>query len=362
MTPPARDVGRDIRRILVIRRKALGDALVTLPAVLQLTHIFPRARLDLIIDGPFVPLLERAGDRVKVIAWPPRGGASLWAWTSFLRRRGYDLVLDFLGSPRTALWTALSGAPLRVGYDLGLRGWAYNLKAPRNREGDYDLRQFAGESFLDPLRALGFFPGPWRTGGDLRPQPADLGTEYLEWVRRIWVAGTPTVGIMLSATWAAKAWPADHGAELMRLLRGRGLRPLLIPGPGDDEIQAAVQAADPEAEIAPATSLLELADLLSRVDMFVGTDCGARHVARAVGAPTVTLFGPTDHLGWNPEDPRHVAVRTGEPCSPCDLTECPVPGHPCLDGLAPETVCAAAVSLLERIAAGPGLATGEPKI
>ena len=77
MTPPARDVGRDIRRILVIRRKALGDALVTMPAVLQLTHIFPRARLDLIIDGPFVPLLERAGDRVKVIAWPPRGGASL---------------------------------------------------------------------------------------------------------------------------------------------------------------------------------------------------------------------------------------------------------------------------------------------
>lgn len=338
----------DPRRILVIRRKALGDALVTMPAVVQLAAAFPAARIDLVVDRRFAPLLQGIDDRIEIIAWPPENGSSTPGWISLLRGRGYDLVLDYLGSPRTALWTFFSGAPLRVGYDLRLRGWAYNLKVPRNRSGDFDLRQFAGESFLDPLRELGLAPRPWTPGALAAPADADLDPGYLRWRDRRPADGGPTVGLMLSATWPAKAWPPGHGAELMRSLRGRGIRPLLIPGPGDELIQEAVTRADPEAEAAPPTGLPELADLLARVDLWAGTDCGARHLARAVGTPTVTLFGPTDPAGWNPEDPLHVSVRTGELCSPCDLTECPVPGHPCLDGLTPATVGAAIESLLGR--------------
>ncbi len=344
---------RGARRILVIRRKALGDALVTLPAVLQLVRSAPGAVVDLVVDRPFAPLLERVDSRVRVVSWPPPEGRGLFAWTAWLRARNYDIAIDFLGSPRTALWTVLSGAPLRVGYDLGPRSAAYNVRVPRNRGHGRDLGQFAGESFLDPLRAMGIAADPWRPAGDLRPEAAELDREYVRWIESWFDSPQPRIGIMLSATWPAKAWPAARAAELTRALRRAGTRPLLIPGPGDQRICAETLAEDPHLEVAPPTGLLELADLLGRMDLWVGTDCGARHLARAVGIPTATLFGPTDPLGWNPEDPRHVAVRTGEACSPCDLTTCPVPGHPCLDGLDGGLVAAAALELLAKVQAEP---------
>ncbi len=325
----------DPRRVLAIRRRGLGDALVTLPAVETLAASLPHARVDLLVDRPFASLLERLANGPRILAWPPAEGG----WLRRLRAANYDLVLDFLGSPRTALWTLLSGAGLRVGYDLGPRSLAYNLRVPRNRTGGLPLQSYAGEAFLDPLRSLGLPVAPWRPA-PRRPEwrPADLGRTYRRWRDEPSEAERPRVGLMFSATWPAKAWPVRHGARLYRLLEADGWRPVFIPGPGDESIATALKSEAPDAVVAPPTSLLELAHLMSGLDLFVGTDCGARHLAVSLGLPTVTVFGPTNPRGWSPADPLHPAVATGEACSPCDLKECPVAGHPCLEDLAADRV------------------------
>lgn len=342
------------RRILVLRRKALGDALVTMPAVLRLAAAAPAARIDLVIDRPFAPLLaglaarRDGGGGLAVIAWPPHDGGT-WSWLRRLRAARYDLVIDYLGSPRTALWTALSGAALRVGYDLPTRRWAYNVRALRNRERGVPLSAFAGEAFLDPLRALGLTPSPWPAGGTLgAPAVLDaaLGAAYRGWAASFFGEGRPVAALVFSATWPAKAWPAEHAARLYGLLEEGGVVPLFVPGPGDDDLARDLLRARPDAVLAPPTNLLELADLLARCRVCVATDNGARHLAAGLGTATVTLFGPTDPRGWNPADPRHVAVVNRVPCAPCDLTVCPVAGHPCLEGLAPATVAAAVQRLL----------------
>lgn len=266
------------------------------------------------------------------------------------------MVVDWLGSPRTALWTALSGAPVRVGYDLPRRRYAYNVRVPRNRQGDHDLRGFAGEAFLDPVRRLGLRPSPWKTGfahgGTLVEGKIDPGRAYAAWADDFFTGASPVVALMFSATWPAKAWPADEARRLAGLLQTRGRVPLVVPGPGDEPFVAAMTEGAPDIPVAPPTNLPELADLLTRATLFVGTDCGARHLAAALGLPTVTIFGPTDPGGWNPPGPRHVAVRTGESCSPCDLTTCPVAGHPCMEGLKAGMV----LEGVERINPVPGQA------
>lgn len=345
------------KRILLIRRKALGDALVSMRAVLEVHRAWPDARIDLVIDRPFAPLVEDlaqrsvAGDGLRVMTWPHVGEGS---WLNVLRSGRYDLVIDWLGSPRTALWTVLTGASVRVGYDLPRRKWAYNVKVPRNREGDRNLRGFAGEAFLDPLRALGINPDPWRDSfaGDNRPEENSVGfgEDYLDWVHS-WESSGPGVVMMMSATWGAKGWPAGHVARLFIDMQGKGLNPIIVTGPGDDRLEAALRELLPAGSIAPPTSLLELADLLSRAKIFVGTDCGPRHLAASLGVPTVTLFGPTDPVGWNPADPDHVSVRTAVDCSPCDLADCPVPGHPCMTDLTPGMALRAVEKLLDRHAA-----------
>jgi ADP-heptose:LPS heptosyltransferase len=336
-------VGRDIRRILVIRRKGLGDALVTLPAVRRLAEAFPRAHVDLVIDRPFAQLLGDLARGLTVVPWS--ADIPGWRWVQQLRARRYDLVLDYLGSPRTAVWTALSGAPVRVGYDLCTRRWAYNVRVPRNRSGQHRLNQFAGEAFLDPLRALGLAPDPWRGGGAASLDPS-LGEAYRDWHQAQAATGRPRVVLVFSASWPAKAWPAVRAAACYRELAAAGLDPVLAPGPGDDDLIAGITAVAGEVRMAPPTSLPELAHLLTGSAVFVGTDNGARHLAAALGVPTVTVFGPTDPRGWNPDDPRHVAVVRPVPCAPCNLTRCPVPGHPCLDDLPAADVTAAVLALL----------------
>jgi ADP-heptose:LPS heptosyltransferase len=153
----------------------------------------------------------------------------------------------------------------------------------------------------------------------------------------------------MSATWEAKAWLPAQVCRLFGLLAEQGYSPLVITGPGDQALEEALRQELPAEGFAPPTNLLEMADLLGKLDLFVGTDNGARHLASGLGLPTVTLFGPTDPVGWNPADPRHVVVRNKVPCSPCDLTVCPVAGHPCLEELSAEQVMNAVQKLTERL-------------
>jgi ADP-heptose:LPS heptosyltransferase len=333
------------RRILVIRRKALGDALVTLPAVLRLASALPGAEIDLVVDRPFAPLFTAMAGGLRVVPWPPLARTP-GGWVRSLRARRYDLVIDYLGSPRTALWTALTGAHLRVGYDLPRRRWAYNVRVPRNLEQGVTVAAFAGEAFLDPLRALGLDPLPWRAGESPADLSSPLSADYRAWAGA-WFAGKgPHAALIFSATWPAKAWPADHAARLYALLTAVGVVPVFVTGPGDGDLARDLLRAAPAAAFAPPTTLPELADLLAHCRVCVATDNGSRHLAAGLGVATVTLFGPTDSRGWNPADPRHVAVKHTVPCAPCDLTVCPVPGHPCLDGLTPDEVAAAVRRLL----------------
>ena len=337
-------INRPVRRILLIRRKGLGDALVTLPAVRQVAGAWPGAAIDLVMDRPFADFVGGLAPEVRTLAWSP--GQRLIPWLLELRRARYDLVIDYLGSPRTALWTALCGAPLRVGYDLPRRRWAYNIRVPRNEEGGRRLRQFAGEAFLDPLRALGLTPAGWA------PPPVagahgPLGQPYLDWAAAAPRGGRRRAVVVLSASWPAKAWPAVRGAELCDGLASAGIEPVLAPGPGDDDMVRDIAGLSAAVRVAPPTSLPELLHLMRGADVFVGTDSGARHLAVLAGLPTVTLFGPTAPGGWNPDHPYHVAMTAGAPCAPCNLTRCPVAGHPCMEDLAAADVVAAVRRLLD---------------
>ncbi len=342
---PATDPAR-VRRILVIRRRALGDALVTLPAVLRLAEAFPEARIDFVVDRPFAELLSGLAPGLTILPWPPPR-AQRPRWIERLRAARYDLVFDYLGNPRTALWTALTGAPLRVGYELRGRAWAYNVRVPRNRDGATPLAAFAGEAFLDPLRALGLAPAPWRAVGAVA-RSGSPGSLFAVWVAAWAERSGPRIGLALGATWPAKGWPLAQAVELAARAAAAGGAVLLVPGPGEERLVADFRAAAPGLEVAPPTTLVELAALLATLDVLVATDCGPRHLAAALEVPTVTLFGPTDPRGWNPADPRHVVARTGESCSPCDLKFCPIPGHPCMTGLTGPFVWDKVQNLLAR--------------
>jgi hypothetical protein len=127
-----------------------------------------------------------------------------------------------------------------------------------------------------------------------------------------------------------KNWPAERFVELARRLSDA--RPwLLVQGPAEERM-----AVPPDAIVARDWPLRLLGATLARAALFVGNDSGVAHLAAASGAPTLTLFGPTDPAIWAPVGPSVASVRA--------------PGG-VLTGLSVDAVVAAALALRSTVTA-----------
>ncbi len=119
-----------------------------------------------------------------------------------------------------------------------------------------------------------------------------------------------------------KGWPAERWAEAADALADRlGAYVLLSGGSGEQSLVLEVAAgmARPAEVLAGEASLGALGAILRRAKLVLGADSGPLHLATAVGAPTLRLYGPTDtaHFGpWGSES-RHRLARIHLPCSPC---------------------------------------------
>src|SRR5207248_6337572 len=183
-------------------------------------------------------------------------------------------------------------------------------------------------------RAAGAKPGPMRL------------VARAEWVRaadeRLGSA-TPLAGLCIGSEWETKIWPAQHFADLADRLAERGLLPVLLGGPRDTVLAEAVQArAGARCLDTTGNAVGEALAILSRSTVVVGGDTGLVHAARALGAPTVLLFGPTSAAAHE-IGARQRAVSLALECSPCSAhgqRHCPLGHHRCMRDLTADAVLA----------------------
>jgi ADP-heptose:LPS heptosyltransferase len=147
----------------------------------------------------------------------------------------------------------------------------------------------------------------------------------------------------------ARAWAPERNAALVRALAAAGRRVVVTGGPGERALATRVAGED-GLDLGGRTSLAELADVLAGATCVVVGNTGPAHLAAAVGTPVVSLFAPTvPAVRWRPWRVPHVLLYVDVPCAGCRARTCPVPGHPCLGGVAVEDVAAA----VDRLAPVP---------
>jgi ADP-heptose:LPS heptosyltransferase len=123
--------------------------------------------------------------------------------------------------------------------------------------------------------------------------------------------------------WASKLWPAERYGELARGLSKLGLGSVVTWGPGEESLaDRVVEASGGTAVRSFPTTLLDYLELARRSRLVVAADTGPLHLACAVGAPVVALFGPTDPDRNGPFDPADIVVRRTPPCAPCYSRTC----------------------------------------
>ena len=293
-------------KILVLQLRRLGDVLLTTPLLRALHHLYPAARIDFLTEPSNHVVL--AGNPHLTRVWPyPRSGAVpvVLSLSRALAAERYDLSVDTLGDPRSAWIGLLAGAKLRVGFDVRIpRRWSYHHVVHR------DPRKYTVDRKLDLVRWLGEVPR------DLRPEyrvPEEARREAKALLGGR-LGGRRVAAVSPVSRKAPKRWEPRAFAAVADELAGRGFAILFLCGPGEEAQVAGVtdamhRRAEAEGPLAP--SIPVLAALIESAAALVGNDNGMKHLAVAVGTPTVTVHTVSRARSWNPpDDPRHEAVET----------------------------------------------------
>ena len=295
---------RSHHRFLLVRLSSLGDVVHALPAASALRDAFPDARIDWVIDARWQRLLEGNPDLNEVIAYDRKQAGSLSSSIRKLRAARYTCAIDFQGLYKSALLALASAAPRRIGFQRsyareGLVAMLYtdrlNPRGPHKVDHNRTLVERAGASM-----------GPPRFPLAIRSEDDEFVTRELN-NRSI----TDFYVLNPGGGWLSKCWPPERYGELHRKLAERhGWRAVVTVGPGEENLAPdLIHAAGDSAPIAIPLALGPLMALLRRAKLMVSADTGPLHIASALGAPVVGLFGPTDPARNGPFSPNDISVR-----------------------------------------------------
>jgi ADP-heptose:LPS heptosyltransferase len=332
------------RRILVIRHRAAGDLLLTTPAFRALRAGLPACRIEVLVARGQGELLEGNVDVDEAIEFDRRSIGSQLKLYARLARGGWDAVIDLVSNPRSAWMTALTRARVRAGYAIAGRDWAYTHSVPREPvSSDGPRLRYAPEAALDIVRALGISERgldlTFHVSQRVQEKALDAMVELraLPWLRQI-VLCHP------GGSWPSKTWIPGRFTNVMDLLaKDPDVRVVWMWGPGERELAEQCQRSmDAESVLAPAMGWQEMGAWMRVASVWVGNDSGPKHLAVALGVPTVTVFGPTHPTTWHPPaGPHRVVMARGLACLHCNANVCPLPGerfHRCMRDVTVEDV------------------------
>ena len=286
--------GGVVQRILVIRGGAIGDAILTLPAIGALRLAFPRSRIDVMGDAKRFCLARHPAyadvivdaetwEIYRLFSREPRAPQQLAAYLN-----GFDLILSYLPPSGTTFTDNLKRhCPGEI------IAWPPHPRGATHVT-DHLLRS------VKPL-ASRMPPAEPRVYPDTGARKA---------AGHVWrLAGLPKRGVLAVHPGSGgrhKLWPLEGWQQVLAWAAHEDVPGVLICGPAEEErgIAPLRSALGPSWTVLRSAPLPELAALLAKCEVFIGHDSGVTHLAAAVGTRTLALFGPTDPLVWGPRSQR----------------------------------------------------------
>ncbi len=340
----------DPKHIVVIRLSSIGDILLATPLLRVLRRRFPATRIDGIVKTAYADLL-RTNPHIDHL-WtldPARGRAGLETLGETLAALSCDLVIDIHKNFRSlALRRHIRSARAVVLKKYYLKRWLlvktgwnlYRDVVPVHRR---YIDTVSAWGVRDDGQGLEFYVDP-AAAVPMRARLAPL------------LQGRRVVGMAPGAGFATKRWPAENYLQLARrMLQEQGAAVMLLGGPGDAGITAAISAELGAGvhDLAGQLSLMESAAALTHCDLLVTNDTGLMHLASALQVPLLALFGPTTReLGFFPLGTRsrvlEVEALSCRPCTHMGNHRCPKKHFRCMREITVDVVASCVVEELRQ--------------
>ncbi|NQT46803.1 MAG: lipopolysaccharide heptosyltransferase II [Candidatus Omnitrophica bacterium] len=339
-------------RILVIKLGAVGDAILSIPTLRAIRVRYPGAHIKVLAGLDVRQIFVNCPYINDTVIYDYKGRdkspVGTWRIGSLLRSMNFDASVDLQNNRKSHTLAFLGNIPQRWGYDKGKTAFLLNRRI-KDDAGSVDpvehqfrlVRQFLKLPIEDKSLQL------W-------PREEDR-----EWVQKFlrdnWVTeGQLLIGInpMGSSKWISKRWPEGRIADLCDGLAKRFHARVLITGSHADEELSRRTIISVKAKPISAvgkTSIMQLAALIKRCDLFVASDSAPMHIAAAVGTPFVALFGSTDSRRHLPPNNGSVVLEKDMKCRPCYKRRCTILNrYACMKKITVDEVLDAAGALLKR--------------
>jgi len=339
--------GPSAMNILIVKLSAIGDVVHTLPALAALRKRYPASFITWVIEDAAAALIQDhpqldhviVSHRKRWISEMKKGHlrktvTEILHFIRELRRRRYDLVIDFHGLLKSSWIVFLASSKRKIGYDSmqELSGLFINEKIPE------DMNKHAVERYLDLVRYLGKKEHTMPAERSRKaPAVSDESQEKAEFVIPVFEAEEKSIAHLLAlhgltgrfialnpaALWKTKLWNDEGFARLCDRIVKELTVPVVFTGTDKNEISHIQSLMSvPSVNLAGKTSLRELACLYRHAALVITTDSGPMHIAAAMGTPVVALFGPTDAERTGPYGQGHSVVSADIDCRPCFRKKC----------------------------------------
>jgi heptosyltransferase-2 len=326
--------------ILVRAANWVGDAVMSIPALRAVRARHPESSITVLARPWVAELYARENFADAVIVYetdgPHAGLTGKLRLAGELRERRFDCAVLLPNSFDSAFLVWLAQIPQRIGYARDGRSLLLTDAIEPPRPGAIPAHQ--RYYYLELLRRAGWLEAlPECEEIRLRGDPAS-GRELF---RSFGLRAERVLGVSPGAAFgSAKQWIPERFAAVAARLSVEWDAEVAVFGTAREEplCAAVAQGIGPQARsLAGRTGLGQFIDLASACAAFLTNDSGAMHVAYAVGAPTVAVFGATNPDATGPTARLARVVRTPVECSPCLLRECPI-DHRCMTRVETMTV------------------------
>lgn len=313
-------VWQNVRKILVVRLRSIGDTVLSTPSLIALREFLPDAQIDVLLEDWVAPVLE-GFEQVDNVLTVSKSAKSRLRVAHRIRREKYDAAFNLHGGTTATFFVRASGARHRIGYANYQYGFLYNHLL--SSAADFWQRKFT-HSAEQQLALLGFVGIPVRD----KPKTNLAVTEKaLESVRlklaardlRLEDHEAKFALFHPVAAFDTKQWATENFARVAEFLSEKNLRTIAVAARKEraalEELQ---KIAKVPIELFDDLTLPEITALASRAEVFVGNDSGIAHIAAAVRTPSVVVFGSSNRNHWRPwtNAPNEIVFEEFQ-CQPC---------------------------------------------
>lgn len=311
-------------KFLIVRTDKLGDALLTLPVATKLKENYPNSKIYFLASSYTAPIISKSDSVDEVIAYDKVGFFEL---TEILRRKKIDCAIVARPTLRNALIVFFAGIKTRIGTKYRAYSFLFNKRVAHHRK---ESKKHEALYNLDLLESIGL-----KNSNNLNEvkfgllPDNEIQKNVTKKLERLGIdLERPIIVLHISSGGSAVDWNYLNFRELARLIKQNLDVEIILTGTHKDFLFLYELFNNFEFKVhnlAGELNLVELFNLFSIANIYVGNSTGPTHLAAIAGCWVISFYPKikvASQIRWGPITRKRIIFEPEIECSECTVEQC----------------------------------------